>query len=100
MKNLGIITATILIIAFNAVFSGAVFVHLWRWFAVSIFEVPSLTIAEAIGLILLFQFCLITPHPTDDSTEKWAEKLGRSFCRSLSSGVTAPLFGKIASMFL
>jgi hypothetical protein len=44
--------------------NGLVIAVLWSWFVVSNFHLPSLTVAEAIGLWLLAS--LFTPTPHDD----------------------------------
>lgn len=70
------------LVALNIVASAYVLAQLWGWFAVPLFNVPSLTIAQAAGLVVLGNFLLNRPYHyayllENDTDEKGEKSLVR-----------------------
>lgn len=84
----------------GAIVNGWAFATLWGWFIVPIFSLPSLHIAEAIGVALIVSF-----HPA--SRMKWdetAEGLGEAIVYATLQSILYPLIsvsiGWIAYQFV
>ena len=100
MKALGYFFATVLAWAYTAMLSGWALSHLWLWFAVAAFHVPSLTIPQAVGLSMVVGF--MTHHV--DLSKKDPRPYGEQLCTVIAWGTVKPLlalgFGLIVRWFL
>lgn len=67
MKNLGKLMAVLLLIVLSPLIQGFVFMKLWNWFAVPIFELNTLNLIEAIGLAYLIGY---VRYKADDSPQE------------------------------
>src|SRR4051812_10507247 len=56
MKIIGYITVTIVLTIYGTLMNGWALSQLWSWFIVKTFELPALTIPEAIGICLVVRF--------------------------------------------
>lgn len=68
MKTIGQITVLFLIMVLNAIYSGYVLSILWLWFIVPTFNLPSLNIPIAIGIIYILR--LILSDDTDNDVKR------------------------------
>lgn len=66
---------------------------LWGWFVVPIFELPSLTIAEAIGISMIMSFLT---HTTELKTDD--QKTGDYIVRTVSLAIMHPIFAVLAGL--
>ena len=91
----------------NGVFSAFVMTRLWTWFVVSKFGLPTLTIAQAYGLLLVIGFTFSHLHMSvnkikADTNED--ESKGTAALISAFSQIAANLvfwgFGYVAQQFL
>lgn len=74
--------STFVTLVFGSIMDGWVLATLWRWFIMPLFEVPALTLLEAIGLCLIVGYLTVNFTQAKDereSTEKVADALTRSF---------------------
>lgn len=87
MKNLSI-TILLLVLSFlSVIFSGFALTVIWEWFVVSVFNLPSLSIPAAIGLMMVTRYVTINPSITnsqnkedhDDWYDPWAIQIGTTF---------------------
>lgn len=56
MKTIGFIAIGISAAIASTIWSGYVLSIIWAWFIVSVFELPNLSIASAIGLSIVIRF--------------------------------------------
>lgn len=70
----GILALVVLAIPYVAVINGFTFSVLWSWFIVPIFDLPNLTIAQAIGLGLLVS-ALKSPKKQENSDKSALEQV-------------------------
>jgi len=77
--------------------NGFVFMKLWLWFIVPIFDLKPLTIAMAIGITLVFNFVTMKIDSTKEST---AETSIANFILFLSASGMFLLIGWIVSSYI
>lgn len=85
MKYIGYIFTFIMTVFINATINGWAFSVLWKWFIVSTFGLPALSIPVAIGLLLTVGFLMPpTEGKVDDSTfiEKMLGAFGKALFKS------------------
>lgn len=76
------------------VLNGMAFRTLWAWFVIPIFHLPSLTIAQAIGVSMVVSFLTYQSTSTDKDQPKWMP-IAMLFIKpaiSLGCGWTVRLF--------
>jgi hypothetical protein len=98
----GMAVGFIALLAVNAVVTGFILVRLWDWFVVSLFALPQLTIAQAIGLSLIVGF--LKTHELKDSEEinrkTAAEIFIMAFSRTIMEAVVYLTFGWVVYQFI
>ena len=87
MKAIGYFFSFMTVIVFNVVFSGYAFSVLWEWFVVSTFNLPGISIPQAIGLGLIVSF-LAKDYMEDEKKKEPFEILAKGF----ALGVCRPFF--------
>ena len=88
MHTLGTLTAAVLVTAYCAIVRGVVFSVLWSWFVVTKFNLPGLSITEAIGLMIVVLF-----FSSSNYDKKEEETLEQSMWSSLSRVTIRALVG-------
>ena len=69
-----LIATIVAVVALLTIFQGWTLSVLWEWFAVSIFNAPSISILEAIGLTILISF--IREQEADNSKSRYPNEDG------------------------
>ena len=90
------------IVILGYIVSGLVLSILWGWFMVPIFEVPEISIVEAIGITLivhLFMRSLATKADTDEESET-STKVGKMLARSFVAPFITLVIGWIVLQFM
>lgn len=83
MESLGKICFAIIIIFLSSIIGGFVFMTLWKWFVVSTFNLPVISLAKAIGLMLFINY--LKPKLEDkDEDISTVDKLGKSFIKIIT----------------
>lgn len=88
------------IMSISAVWHGYVLTKLWAWFIVPIFHLPVLTIAPAIGIVIVLNFLTKTDtsdlKKEDDGKETFFKRVFGSFVQSLFTLI----IGWIVTLFM
>lgn len=92
-----IISALILI---GAIVNGWAFATLWGWFIVPIFSLPSLHIAEAIGVALIVSFHPASRMKRDEIAEGLGEEIVYATMQSILYPLISVSIGWIAYQFV
>jgi hypothetical protein len=97
----GALCYTALLIVVNAAMSGWVLSCLWRWFIVTGFAAPPLSVARAAGIALIASF--IVRHPVNIKTETQKSQ-AQAVAEGILQVIFAPLFalsiGYVVAQFL
>lgn len=72
LEVLGGLVVSFVLLAISAICSGYVLSILWGWFIVSTFNLPQLSVAPAIGLVMVISY-LTKPLPESKKKKKIAE---------------------------
>lgn len=102
MKTIGQITLTIIFMIISAIFGGWIFLKLWGWFILPVFEnMPELSLIQAIGLSFVIRFFTadLKPDTDTDPDEVWG-KIVYGFFYGLIIYVTILGTGWVISWFL
>ncbi len=84
---IGIGFVFILISTVEVIINGWALSALWGWFVVPIFNLPSLTIIQAIGIGLILSY-ITNKSPSQEDNRKTSEKIIDGIARS----IMAPIF--------
>ena len=89
-KNLWMAGALILLIPVSAILKSWAIMILWSWFAVTAFQLPSLTMPQVYGLMLVWQLAFPSHYETPrvgmadiDRDKAFQEAVGRSIIAPL-----------------
>ncbi|OHA88118.1 MAG: hypothetical protein A2653_03045 [Candidatus Zambryskibacteria bacterium RIFCSPHIGHO2_01_FULL_43_25] len=80
------------------VFDGFVLSKLWGWFVVTQFDLPSLGVAQAVGISLIVS--LLTYQIKNKSDEDSKPRAVRSVIESAAVAFTALVYGWVVSQFV
>lgn len=70
------VVLAIVVDGIGSLWSGFVLMQLWGWFIVPVFKLPALTLASAIGVMILSQFFLkLSLHKSSYECEDWEQFL-------------------------
>ena len=103
MTKIGYVTAFLVLAVFAVLWPGYAFSVLWGWFFVPSLGLPTLSIAESIGVALVVQYLT---HQTDSQkdTEKdtgdYDELLYKAFIQSATKPALALLMGSIIKLWV
>jgi len=92
---LGIAGFVIFYVAFFSIYRGFVLTLLWKWFAVPIFNLPSLSLVEAIGVSVLVGFLLGGSRSYNDDN-----KDGKKLITAFMAPAVALLLGWVVHLFM
>lgn len=92
-----LIMATILF-AIAVVINAFVFMQYWAWFIVGTFEISSLNLFEAIGIILMFNY--FKANKTSSAKKRQLSDLFKGVGKIIQWGLIALLFGWIIYQFI
>lgn len=102
MRKLGIIVSVGALLFASSVWSGYVMSTMWGWFIVPLFHLPSLGVAQAVG-IKLFSELFKTTKRTDDK-KKTKEEKRDEWIFAIVNAALFPLFmlgfGWVVKLFL
>ena len=101
--GIGLVVLIGLIVVLGYMISGLVLSILWGWFMVPLFEVPEISILEAIGITLvvhLFMRRLATKTDIDAESEISTTKIGKALARSFIVPLITLLTGWIVLQFM
>lgn len=73
---------------------------LWKWFAVPIFHLPELGIAESIGVAVLFRTLLATYERVDTEKESTTQRNLNLFVVGLVGPAVSLMVGWVVRLFL
>lgn len=79
--------------------NGFVFSKLWQWFIITIFDLPPITVMQAIGISMVVGFLTYT-QPPESSGKGPLENLIVAFFKLLFTALFALLFGWILHLFM
>lgn len=82
----------------STIFNGYVLKILWGWFLVPILNAPVLTIAGAIGMILVTQFLTYKPSNSDDKPD--AETIVATGVSAITYPSVGLLMGFVIKQFI
>ena len=98
-ENLGKFTQLSFALTIGPVINGFVFARLWEWFAVPVFHVQMLSIAQSIGIVLLISYTHPGRRKIDKEVNFW-EKLNSDLSNSMITAIVALLLGWVVKFFL
>ncbi|MCK9429320.1 MAG: hypothetical protein M0R17_04900 [Candidatus Omnitrophica bacterium] len=93
METIGKIFSVIISMIVVLMLRGFIITKLWAWFIVSLFNLPTLTIASALGISLVCD--IIIPRQSNKSDEIWSSLLS-----SVLLSLLVLLFGWIIYLFI
>ena len=99
MKIIGYIATTIILMVYVSMINGWALAKLWSWFMVQTFDLPVLSIPEAIGLSLVVSY-LTHQTSANKTEEKYWEILVRGGVTTTAKAIFALLFGAIVKLWL
>lgn len=100
MKYILIIIVVISALIASTIWRAFAFIKLWAWFIAPIFNMPSLKMAQGIGVSMLISYATFQYDQYYNEEEKWAGKLTRLITFSALFPATALLFGYITKSFI
>lgn len=89
----------VLAMIISPIINGFVFMKLWLWFVVPVFQVPALRLVEAIGIVFLIYFIRIRMEKEAAKDEFWSDLITKMVFVVVSAGI-ALLGGWIVTLFL
>jgi hypothetical protein len=66
---MGYLTMTVIMLAFGCAFNGWVLAKIWAWIITPTFHLPALTVAQAVGLSLVYNFITNKPDLTKQNAK-------------------------------
>lgn len=81
----------------STLFGGYVFMKLWNWIIVTTFEAQTLTLAQSIGLMLIYGYVKSKPNREDETT---FDDIVKSFVETIVLAFWALGIGWIVTLFL
>lgn len=98
MKIVLMIIGVLALAAISSIINGYALSVLWGWFVAPTFELPTLGIAQAIGIALVVTF--LTHQYTDEDDKEFSEKIGHAISASVLKPLIYLLIGWIAFQFM
>lgn len=84
--------------AFSAIVNGLTVSILWRWFIVSKFDLPALTIPQAMGFSLVVSYLTVVLKK-DESNQPYWKTLLEGFLTSVIKATFALIIGLCINIF-
>lgn len=102
METFGKTIYAILVIIVAILLGGLTFSILWNWFMVSIFDLRSLTIPQAIGLITIVNYLNYkeNKHESENETDSVIYKLTKTFLKYLSRCLITLFTAWVITLFM
>jgi len=100
MKYIGIFFTSLLIVAYTVLMNGWALATLWRWFMVSAFHLPLLTIPAAIGVSLVVTYMTHQHSKTKTDDDSWGQTMLKGFLIGTFKPLFALAFGWVIVRFL
>jgi hypothetical protein len=107
MNNTTIFKLTIIGIISGILLNGFVFVKLWEWFITPVFHVDGITIAQSVGIALIFNFLTYNYDKADNDKEnknlenkKPSDLLLKFYGRIFGKALGALFFGWVITLFM
>jgi hypothetical protein len=95
---IGLLTAVILMVITSTIVNGWALSLLWAWFVVPIFELPTLSLMQAIGIAMLINFSTSNLAKEKIQVEKgWTDIIGHYLGGAIGYSVITVFFGWIIS---
>lgn len=99
MEAFGKFCFAVLVIIFSCVVGGFVFKTLWLWFIVPTFNVPVLSIAQAMGIMSILNYT--KPKVKDNDKERTATDVFiRGLIEVVLYAIVALMFGWVVHQFM
>lgn len=99
MENFGKFMAIVLAMIISPIINGFVIVKLWSWFIVPTFEIQSISIVEAIGLMFLVNYLKTNVEEKNEGNDFWG-KFAYRIAFVVGMSCFALLSGWIVQMFI
>lgn len=99
MEVLGRIFYWMLVVVVGSFVSSYVFQKLWTWILVPVFNIPTISLGAAYGLLIIVGF-LKSKKPDNVETEDFFTETTKTFFWVLFYGLFSLLFGWTASLFI
>lgn len=96
----GVLVGLLLVLVLDFIVGGVATMVLWNWFATSLFDVPNISIAQAIGLQLLVNSIVSKPIPKKQEEGETVELYAKAAAIAISRPLLAIGIGWIALQFL
>ncbi len=99
MKLIGYFFTTIVLVVYASILNGLALTKLWSWFIVKTFELPPLSIPEAIGLSTVVAYLT---HQLDDkkNEDEYWQTLTKGFAVATAKSIFALLFGWVVQLWI
>lgn len=98
MEKIGKITIFLIMVALLIVFNAFVMTKLWFWFITPVFNIPVLTLTQAIGLNLFLAY--LQPKKIEVNSEDWYEAFKLTFKYGVIFNIIVLLFGWLFTLFI
>jgi hypothetical protein len=101
MENFSKITAVLAVLVINTFLGGFVFMKLWNWLIIPVWEVGSIRFVESLAVLSVLDFIIHRFHkPKEVEGQTFSEKLLVVTIENLTYCGFSLLFGWIISTFL
>lgn len=98
---IGLFAASFFVWMVGTLWGGYVLTILWGWFIVPTFNLPSLSLASAIGVAMVIGYLIYRPNfNTDYDIDDWTKMIGRGFVSALIHPLFALFLGWIVHFFM
>jgi len=99
MENFGKFCYTAILLVITIFIGSYVFLKLWQWFIMTTFDAQSITIAQAMG-IMLFVGYLRPKRKTNDEEKFTIKKITKSFLETLLMAIFVLGIGWLITLFI
>ena len=99
MEAFGKFMTVVLALIITPIITGFGFVKLWAWFIVPTFNMHTLRIVEAIGLMMIIGFVRAKQNNKDEDEDAWQRFIKTILFTVIMSAIVL-FFGWIVSMFM
>ena len=98
MENFGKFCFSVILLVLTLFISGFVFIKLYEWFIMSLFQLPKITLAQALGIMLFIGY--LNRKATKLQEKSSFKEYGENFLNFILIATITLVFGYILLQFI